>query len=437
MDLEAETPNETIGERLRRLRTSLRLTQRELAEPAYTSSFVSLVEAGKKRPSDDALQHFAKKLGVSVEQLAEGGAHDLRIRLQHRLQEARKKGSAGKLEEAVADYHQIRDEAQSLHLVRIEARALEGLGLCSERLLDTEAAIHRFDEAIALLDRESPAARAEAIAGKARCMHIQGDTRYAIYLLESAIGRLEDEGPPDPSALVRLHGTLVHAYRTAGMERQSARSAQTALSLAPQVKDPIRLAAMYVNAASSLLQQGAPKDAEDALLRARDLYTQADLRTEMGRAHGALGILQAAEGEVESGIRELETALEIFELTQSRRDIAGALTELGRIRRENGDIAQARPLLERAMSVLLEADIIDTALAHRELGLCDVGSDPLNAEKHLRLAADLYMQADAPRHAAKVRRLLGDLFTERGRVREAAKEYRAAALLVEESFPTV
>ncbi|WP_344646290.1 helix-turn-helix transcriptional regulator, partial [Streptomyces durmitorensis] len=61
-----------IGRRVLRLRTELGLTQRQLAEPAYTPAYVSTLESGKVRPSEAALRHLAERLGVTPEELVTG-----------------------------------------------------------------------------------------------------------------------------------------------------------------------------------------------------------------------------------------------------------------------------------------------------------------------------------------------------------------------------
>src|SRR5690348_8394681 len=61
-----------IGRRVLRLRTERGLTQRQLAEPAYTAAYVSTLESGKVRPSEAALRHLATRLGVSYEELTTG-----------------------------------------------------------------------------------------------------------------------------------------------------------------------------------------------------------------------------------------------------------------------------------------------------------------------------------------------------------------------------
>ncbi|NUS53369.1 MAG: helix-turn-helix transcriptional regulator, partial [Streptomycetaceae bacterium] len=51
----AGSPEETFGERIRRLRVHKGLTQRALAEPGYTAAYVSSVEAGRREPSGEAM----------------------------------------------------------------------------------------------------------------------------------------------------------------------------------------------------------------------------------------------------------------------------------------------------------------------------------------------------------------------------------------------
>src|SRR5436190_10055667 len=74
-------PQETVGERLRRLRLERGLSQRELSAPGVSYAYISRIEAGARRPSVKALRMLARKLGVSADYLetgAELGATDER-----------------------------------------------------------------------------------------------------------------------------------------------------------------------------------------------------------------------------------------------------------------------------------------------------------------------------------------------------------------------
>src|SRR5919201_4929467 len=63
---------ESIGQRLRRLRTERRLSQRELSSPGVSYAYISRIEAGTRQPSVKALRMLARKLGVSAEYLETG-----------------------------------------------------------------------------------------------------------------------------------------------------------------------------------------------------------------------------------------------------------------------------------------------------------------------------------------------------------------------------
>ena len=65
---------ESVGERLRRLREARGLKQRDLAEPGISGPYISRIEQGSRRPSLRALRRLAAKLGVTPEYL-ETGAH--------------------------------------------------------------------------------------------------------------------------------------------------------------------------------------------------------------------------------------------------------------------------------------------------------------------------------------------------------------------------
>src|SRR5438477_6463 len=67
---------ETIGQRLKRLRLELGMSQRELASPGVSYAYISRIEAGTRQPSVKALRRLASKLGVSSEYLETGSDLD-------------------------------------------------------------------------------------------------------------------------------------------------------------------------------------------------------------------------------------------------------------------------------------------------------------------------------------------------------------------------
>jgi transcriptional regulator with XRE-family HTH domain len=70
------TVNETVGERIYRLRTNRGMSMRDLATPEYTFAYISQIESGAKTPSHAALIFFADKLDTSALYLLTGEEGD-------------------------------------------------------------------------------------------------------------------------------------------------------------------------------------------------------------------------------------------------------------------------------------------------------------------------------------------------------------------------
>src|SRR5207302_2856331 len=64
--------HEPIGARLKRLRLSRGLSQRDLSSPGVSYAYISRIEAGARTPSVKALRMLAARLEVSVEYLETG-----------------------------------------------------------------------------------------------------------------------------------------------------------------------------------------------------------------------------------------------------------------------------------------------------------------------------------------------------------------------------
>src|SRR6478736_3091640 len=202
---------------MRRLRLARGMTQKELADPKYSYAYVSTIEAGRRTPSREAVEHFAMRLGVTPDELLTGRPADLEARLELSLQEAMVSLSAGAVDEAEKLFRSIGKDAQRYHLPRIRSKAEEGLALWYERRSQPEEALAHHQNSQDLLKDEPATEWVDAVAGKARCLEALGDVRYAIFLLESLLDRLEREKLRDPDALARLHASLVFAYLEAGI----------------------------------------------------------------------------------------------------------------------------------------------------------------------------------------------------------------------------
>jgi tetratricopeptide (TPR) repeat protein len=424
--------SDQFGKRLRRLRVAAGLTQNELASPSYTHAYVSTLEAGRRHPSSAALQHFASKLNVTVDELQTGRPPDLATQLSLRTHEARLALSHGRHDESESLLQEVMRRARRYRLPGVEAQARATLALRNEQVGKLEEAIDGYEAAEQLLNENPSPDRAYAVAGQARCHHMLGDVRYAIHLLETLLEEMERDHLREPDALVRLYSPLVLAYFDAGLFEKASTVASEALKLSSRVTDPGNLAAMHVNVARLLLNQGRSRQAERSLRRAEDLYGQLDFPAEAGVAHLARGYVLLRRGELDKAEKELLAAKRMLHSSNSRINEAHALNELGRLARLQGRSGEAQKLLRQAKRQLSGgSDISGLAWAERELGICLSETDSAGAEKRYRAAIALYERSGDRLQLAATYRFLGDLLNEQGRTKDALSAFRAGILGLE------
>ena len=73
---------ETIAQRLKRLRTERGWSQRRLARIGYTAAYISRLEAGERQPSIRVVRQLAAELGVDPHYLETGYEDPLLVALQ-------------------------------------------------------------------------------------------------------------------------------------------------------------------------------------------------------------------------------------------------------------------------------------------------------------------------------------------------------------------
>ncbi|WP_264926771.1 transcriptional regulator [Streptomyces sp. A012304] len=417
---------EVIGRRVQRLRTERGLTQRQLAEPTYTPAYVSTLEAGRVRPSDEALKHIARRLGVDFEELATGRSARLVTDLRLRLTEARRVLATGQARDAAHQYARLLAEAEEHGLVEEEATALLGLGECGLETGDLETARRHFERAESCLANTPLTARVPALRGRAVSHYLAGELRYAVYLLESTLDELNRGGLHDPDALLILYASVIGPYMDMGAQARAAQAAEFALALAPQVQDPALVARMHRSVARTLLAEGRLAEADTSLAKAAELYRQLQLRTELANCHWMRGYVYAQNGQLEHAEAELRQAQQMLADRSATLYSSQVAVELADVLHRRGKSAQAAELLHGVLGDLSpERGAVHSAGAHRLLGIiAEDTRDTEAAEEHYVRALSLLERAGAAGDLADLCRLLGDLLRRTGRVEAALDAYR-------------
>ncbi|GLX22169.1 helix-turn-helix domain-containing protein [Streptomyces lavendulae] len=414
-----------IGRRVQRLRAERGLTQRQLAEPAYTPAYVSTLESGKVRPSETALRFLAGRLGTSYEELATGRPARLATELRLALTDAQRTLATGPAREAAAQFRRLLAEAERLELADERAEALLGLGDCALEAGELTGAARHFEAAELLLADQPLPRRARAVRGRAVAHLLAGELRYACYLLESAIDALNAGGLGDPEALVLLYSAVIGPYIDMGAHARAAHAAELALALAPQVGDPALVAGMHRQVARTFLTEGRVAEADASLVKAQAVYRQLRLRTDLAHCHWMRGYVQAQHGELEEAERELRIAREMLAARRAALYTAQVEVELADVLRRLGRHEEAAGLVSGLLEEGSGPGAVHAGGAHRLLGLiAEERGDAGAAEEHYVRALALLERSGAGGDLADLCRLLGDLLRGQGRTEAAMDAYR-------------
>ncbi|MEU8788010.1 helix-turn-helix domain-containing protein [Streptomyces sp. NPDC048643] len=417
---------EIIGRRVQQLRTKRGLTQKQLAEPAYTPAYISTLEAGRVRASEPALRHIAERLGIAYEELATGRPAHLATDLRLRLTDAQRTLATGEAEVAAEAYTALLAEAVAHGLEAEEAAALLGLGECALDTGDLETARRRFEESEQRLGDAPLPQRVPAVRGRATAHYLAGELRYACYLFESTLDELNRTGLHDPDALLLLYTGVIAPYMDMGAHARAAQAAEFALALAPQVGDPALVARMHRSVARTMIAEGRIAEADVSLGKAAELYRQLQIRTELANCHWMRGYLYAQNGELERAETELREAQAMLSAKRAALYTSQVAVELADVLHRRGKSDEAGSLLRQVLGDLSsERGAIHSAAAHRLLGIiAEDARDTEAAEEHYVRAMSLLERAGAAGDLADLCRLLGDLLRRTGRVEAALDAYR-------------
>ncbi|WP_328412645.1 helix-turn-helix domain-containing protein [Streptomyces violaceus] len=416
----------TIGRRVQRLRVERGLTQRQLAEPVYTPAYVSTLESGRVRPSDDALRHLAERLGVAFDELATGRSARVVTELRLRLTEAQRTFAVGEAEPAAEQYAQLLVEAETHGLAAEQATALLGLGECALETGELVAGRQYFERSEACLAGAPLPARVPALRGRAVAHYLAGELRYAVYLLESALDELNRGGLHDPDALLLLYASVIGPYMDMGAHARAAQAAEFALALAPQSGDPALVARMHRSVARTLVAEGRLAEADASLAKAAELYRGLQIRTELANCHWMRGYVYAQDGQLERAEGELREALGMLSAKRAALYSSQVAVELADVLHRRGKSDEAAALLHDVLDDLSpERGAVHSAAAHRLLGIiAEDARRTEDAEEHYVRALSLLERAGAAGDLADLCRLLGDLLRRTGRVEAALDAYR-------------
>jgi transcriptional regulator with XRE-family HTH domain/predicted negative regulator of RcsB-dependent stress response len=348
----AEQAEETIGQRLRRLRLERGLTQRALAKRGVGYAYISRLERGERVPSMKALRALAGGLGVTVQYLETGqDLSDAELR-ELRLGEAE---LSLRLEEnpAAAEraLHEVLADAVAHGDRRDETRARIGLGF---------AAAHRGDhvEAVALLEEAvaeswvTPRSQPDVFATLGHSYACTGHADKGIEILRRAIDELTQSEPVDAAAVVRFTTYLSYALSDLGDLEGAQTALATALSHSATASDPYTRIRLYWSNARLASRSGDGEMARLSINRAIALLEATEDTGYLARAHILAAEFAIYADDLDTAEQHLDGAENLVGTASELQDQAWLRIQRAFVNARRGDAALAIDQASEAIDLL-------------------------------------------------------------------------------------
>jgi transcriptional regulator with XRE-family HTH domain len=430
-----------VGDRVRNLRLTKRLSQAQLAGHDLSDSYISLIESGKRTPTPAVLRLLAERLGCTAEYLSDGIEPEQRTHLEIRGRHAELALYSGDADSALGAFDDVIAHSDSPGLT---ARSRWGRARALEELGRTEEAILAFEDIRETAERDTGrTSTLPAFVALTRCYHAVGDLGQAIALGERALERLGELGLTLGTERSELCRVLLLAYIDRGDTARAHDLGRNVLGVPkPEGTDEDAVVpAAYRQASQRALELGA---AGDALY----LVDQAlAIQSEGSRVRAWARVRAAAARALLRGVPSYrpapsgDPAREALELLGSAAawldgiEAVDSTIETARAQAMSGDLDTAVAALE---GVLHDLDADDRPYASEAAALEGVRArlvlaqvrldqgDSAAARDVLRTAAGRLEKVVPGRSAAQASRELGDLLDAAGDEAGAAIAYRRA-----------
>jgi transcriptional regulator with XRE-family HTH domain len=421
---------ESIGQRLRRLRLTRGLSQRELAGPGVSYAYISRIEAGARRPSVKALRMLAPKLGVSVEYLETGS--DLRddeereLRLVDAELRLRLDDGARDAEETL---HEILEEAVAAGDGVAAARARVALGLAAARQGRESDAVDHLAQATGT-EFVSPVTDVNVYATLGRCYAALGAPDRAVELLEDCLAQVRQSAPDQTAALVRYTTYLSNALTDMGELERAESALQDVLDDSSMLTDPHMRVRLYWGLGRVVAHQGNAAAALDYLRRAVAMLEATEDTVQLARAHLMCAWIFISSERAEEAGTHLEVAEKLLGPNPEPIDLAYLRTEQANRAVRLGLAEEAVTRARDALDVLGDSDPHERGSAWFALAEGHaLAGRTADAEDAFRRAADLLEEHGRPGEAADALKAWARLLRAEHREAEANDVLERAAAL--------
>src|SRR5207245_2669648 len=347
-------PGNRLGERLRQLRVSAGLTQTDLAGDRFSKEYVSQIERGKTRPTEETVNWLAARLGVDAGFLANGVSSEDRGRVESALARAEALFGAGSYDEAASEFATARVAVQATSVPELKVRALVGESRARIRTGDVREALDLLSRARTLTEGPSfsDVERAEVLLWIGACRYKLSSIQTALALLNEALSLAERSGLPCDRLRADVYNWRSRCYRRQRDFEAAREDVETALELAEGLNDRRALANAYFQASLVAERQGHWLLARTYAERAKAQYEELADQANVGQLMNNLGGLNLLLGNSESAIGFLKDAFRVALELGNHASAAQAVSSLAQVHLRSGELAQAEEQSRHALELL-------------------------------------------------------------------------------------
>ncbi len=421
-----------LGERLRQLRVAAGLTQTDLAGDRFSKEYISQIERGKTRPTQETVDWLALRLGVDAGYLASGVSADERARAEAMLARADALLEEQLFGDAVEAYRRAVPTTLGTGSAQLQVRVLAGEALALAHDGEPRAALDLLTQARALVEAEgfSDIDRADVLFRLGVCRYLLSSVSTAVALFDEALALGERSGLPSDQLRLNIFGWRSRCYRRQRDYEAAREDVERALELAEAMHNPRALGEAYFQASVLAERDGHWVLARTYAEKAKSQYEVLSEQRNVGRLHNNLGGLEFLLGRPEQAIAHLKSAFAAALEVGMEHDAATAVSSLAQVHLRTGDAVKAEEQALHALEIIDgREDMLDEiGNARLVLGRALLELDRLDdAEEALAAADEAFAKLSSASHRAAAWVAQGDLATRRGDDHRAAVLYRRAA----------
>ena len=414
----------TTADRMRELRLAAGLSQTALAGNAFSPSYISLIEAGHREPTDAALTVLAARLGTTVEYLKHGeeGPNEARTRME--IGFARLDLTNGDAESALRRLESL-DLSSVTSSVRVQV--LELTAHCQETLGNLEAVTEILEPLLAEEKQQGHHLEAARLATALVMSYVEsGDLHRSIEVAEAELAELVADDLSGSDEHLRLGSTVLWAYVERGDLLYATHRAAELIRLAESLGSPRGRGSVYWNAALVAQERRDYELAQQYTERALALLSEGEPDRDLPRLrlNYAWLLLRSDPAEPEAALTQLELVAQPLQVIGGAIELAQLDADRSRAHLQLGHFDQAETCARTAIERLGTGPRLESAYAHLVLGDALHAQDrDEEASSAYHWAADLLGMMSASRQSAEAWRELGDRYRGQGDIEAAAGAY--------------